>query len=303
MVEFFIVSKCPMEGMYKNEKLAKQVSAPYKDAVITRFQAPEEIPVAQKYCADNLITVNQNLWQALQDRVKADEASREKATNPAEETGTTAEPALLEQGKGQEQPAENVIVGEATDEKKHSALPMVRKNTVPAKQHHAPQMQLPQGASTVIFTDGSVLPMPDGEDKERMVGGYAALLVFRSMNETEVMISGYKEYPRESAYMEMVAVYKALKRLKKYRTDGKIILFSDCMEVVNAFNSKLTGWHECGYKLKNGGRVKYWKLWKKIWKVSHKLPLQVQWVKGHARNGWNIRCDKAAKAEAKLRVG
>jgi len=306
MVEFFIVSKCPMEGMYKNEKLARQVSSPYKDAVITKFQAPEEIPAAQKYCADNLITVNSNLWQALQERVKADEVSSKGTANPADpvrETETVAEPALLEHGKKQEQPAEVVAVDEADNEKKPSALPVVRKNTVPAKQHHAPQMQLPQWASTVIFTDGSVLPMPDGDDKERMVGGYAALLVFRSMNETEVMVSGYKEYPREPAYMEMVAIYKALKRLNRYKTGGKIVLFSDCMEVVTAFNSKLTGWHECGYKLKNGGHVKYWKLWKKIWKVSHKLPLQVQWVKGHAKNGWNIRCDKTAKAEAKLRVG
>jgi ribonuclease HI len=283
--------------MYKTEKLAKQVSASYKDAVIKRFQAPEDIPEAHKYCDDNLITVNPNLWQSLKDRVKADEASGMKTADPAEEVGTDAGPVLPEQ------PAEAVVVGEAGDEKKPSALPVVRKNTVPAKQHRATQMQLPQWATTVIFTDGSVLPMPGGDDKERMVGGYAALLVFRSMNETEVMISGYKEYPREPAYMEMVAIYKALKRLNKYKTGGKIVLFSDCMEVVTAFNSKLTGWHECGYKLKNGGHVKYWKLWKKIWKVSHKLPLQVQWIKGHAKNGWNIRCDKTAKAEAKLRVG
>ena len=41
MVEFFIVSKCPMEGLYKNEKLARQVSASYQEAVIKRFEAPE----------------------------------------------------------------------------------------------------------------------------------------------------------------------------------------------------------------------------------------------------------------------
>ncbi len=290
MIEFFIVSKCPMEGLYKNEKLAKQVTASYKDAVVKRFEAPGEIPAAQKYCAENLITVHQNLWQSISDRAKAQEAAEQAATElTAEETETAKE--------------EVAAVSRVLEEKKPSNLPVVRKNTVPAKPYHNQQMQLPQWASTVIFTDGSVLPMPNGDDKERMVGGYAALLVFRSMNETEVMISGHKDYPREPAYMEMVAIYKALKRLKKYRTDGKIVLFSDCMEVVNAFNSKLTGWHECGYKLKNGGHVKYWKLWKKIWKVSHKLQLQIQWVKGHARNGWNIRCDKTAKAEAKLRVG
>ena len=251
--------------------------------MIKRFEAPEEIPAAQKYCAENLITVHQNLWQSITDRARAQEAAERAAMDPAAE--------------------EAAVVSGVVEEKKPSNLPVIRKNTVPAKPYHNPQMQLPQWASTVIFTDGSVMPMPDGDDKERMVGGYAALLVFRSMNETEVMISGHKEYPREPAYMEMVAIYKALKRLKKYRTDGKIALFSDCMEVVNAFNSKLTGWHECGYKLKNGGRVKYWKLWKKIWKVSHKLPLRVQWIKGHAKNRWNNRCDMTAKAEAKLWVG
>ena len=294
MVEFYIVSKCPMEGLYKNEKLARQVSASYKDAVVKRFEAPDEIPAAQKYCADNLITVHQNLWQSITDRAKAQETAERAATEllpaPATEEVETAK-------------EEAAVVSRVVEEKKPSNLPVVRKNTVPAKPYNNPQMQLPQWASTVIFTDGSVMPKPDGDDKERMVGGYAALLVFRSMNETEVMISGHKDYPRESAYMEMVAIYKALKRLKKYRTDGRIVLFSDCMEVVNAFNSKLAGWHECGYKLKNGGRVKYWKLWKKIWKVSHKLPLRVQWVKGHAKNRWNNRCDMTAKAEAKLRVG
>ena len=241
MVEFFIVSKCPMEGLYKNEKLARQVSASYQEAVIKRFEAPEEIPAAQKYCAA--------------DRARAQEAAERAAMDPAAE--------------------EAAVVSGVVEEKKPSNLPVIRKNTVPAKPYHNPQMQLPQWASTVIFTDGSVMPMPDGDDKERMVGGYAALLVFRSMNETEVMISGHKEYPREPAYMEMVAIYKALKRLKKYRTDGKIALFSDCMEVVNAFNSKLTGWHECGYKLKNGGRVKYWKLWKKIWPCQKQMEQSV----------------------------
>ena len=176
MVEFFIVSKCPMEGLYKNEKLARQVSASYKDAVVKRFEAPDEIPAAQKYCAENLITVHQNLWQSITDRAKAQEAAERAATEllpaPATEEAETAK-------------EEAVVVSRVVEEKKPSNFPVVRKNTVPAKPYNNPQMQLPQWASTVIFTDGSVMPKPDGDDKERMVGGYAALLVFRSMNETE----------------------------------------------------------------------------------------------------------------------
>ena len=146
MVEFFIVSKCPMEGLYKNEKLARQVSASYQEAVIKRFEA--------KYCAENLITVHQNLWQSITDRARAQEAAERAAMDPAAE--------------------EAAVVSGVVEEKKPSNLPVIRKNTVPAKPYHNPQMQLPQWASTVIFTDGSVMPMPDGDDKERMVGGYAA---------------------------------------------------------------------------------------------------------------------------------
>lgn len=291
MVEFFVVAKCPMEGLYKNAKLARQVSGPYKDAVVTKFQAPEGIAAAQKYCEENHITVHQNLWQALLDRVKADQASKESVAAPAE------------QEKAKEEPVEAVVVSETVDEKKASALPVIRKSTVPVKQHHNSAMQLPQWASAVIFTDGSVCPKDD--DKDRTAGGYAALMIFRFMANTEIMVSGHKKNPKGPEYMEMMAIYKALKHLKKYKLKGKgkVALYCDSLTVVESYNTKLAGWQECGWKLRNGKHVKHWKLWRKIWKASRTVPLQVNWVKGHANNKWNIRCDMTAKAEAKLRVG
>ena len=105
MVEFFIVSKCPMEGLYKNEKLARQVSASYQEAVIKRFEAPEEIPAAQKYCAENLITVHQNLWQSITDRARAQEAAEQEAQEPA--------------------PEEAAVVSGVVEEKKPSNLPVI----------------------------------------------------------------------------------------------------------------------------------------------------------------------------------
>ncbi len=109
MVEFFIVSKCPMEGLYKNEKLARQVSASYQEAVIKRFEAPEEIPAAQKYCAENLITVHQNLWQSITDRAKAQEAAERTATEPL--SAPAAE--------------EAAVVSGVVEEKKPSNLPVI----------------------------------------------------------------------------------------------------------------------------------------------------------------------------------
>ncbi len=286
MVEFYVVAKCPMEGLYKNERLARQASGPYRDAVVTRFEAPEGIPVAQKYCEENHITVNPSLWQSLRDRAKNEEVARSLAA--------------AEQEKVPEESSDSVVAGETVVEKKDTALPVVRKNTVPAKQHHNPAMQLPQWASAVIFTDGSVCPKGD-----ETAGGYAALMVFRFMANTEIMVSGHKKHPKDSEHMELMAIYKALKHLKKYKLKGKgkVALYSDCRNIVEAYQTKLAGWQECGWKLRNGKHVRHWKLWRKIWKASRKVPLQVYWVKGHANNRWNIRCDMTAKAEAKLRVG
>ena len=72
--------------------------------------------------------------------------------------------------------------------------------------------------------------------------------------------------------------------------------------MVDNFNTKLAGWKDCGWKKENGKYIRYWKLWKKIWKNSKKMDLRVCWVKGHAESKLNIRCDEIARTEARLRA-
>lgn len=304
MVEFYVVAKCPMQGVYRNAKLVKKLSASYKDAEVQRFQSPEEIPQAQKFCEEKGVLVKKTIWRGLQNAVTPCEDPADTASVTIEPAGNKAvETVAMSPTKDDNKPAEKTVVNESREVNKPSALPVVRKNTMPAKQHQYPPMQLPQWASAVIFTDGSVCPREDG--KEQTAGGYAALMVFRFMANTEIMVSGHKKNPKDSDHMEMMAIYKALKHLKKYKLKGKgkVALYSDCKNIVEAYNTKLSGWQDCGWKLRNGKHVKHWKLWRKIWKVSRKVPLQVLWVKGHANNRWNNRCDMTAKAEAKLRVG
>ena len=161
---------------------------------------------------------------------------------------------------------------------------------------------LPKSVEVVIYTDGSLVNSNKYTEEKIDSGGDAAIIIFCTMGNTEIMISGHKARPSSSHYMELLAVHKALKRLKKYRVRGKIILYSDDLPMVNDFNTKLAGWKECGWKKENGKYIRHWKLWKKVWNNSKKINLRVCWVKGHAENEFNNRCDVVARMEARLRA-
>ncbi len=161
---------------------------------------------------------------------------------------------------------------------------------------------LSKNTEVVIYTDGSLVSTNEHTEEKIDSGGYAAILLFRKMNDTEIMISGHKARPSSAEYMELLAINKALKRLKKYRIKGKVVLYSDALNIVNKFNTKLAGWKDCGWKRADGKYIRYWKLWKKIYKYSKRIDLRICWVKGHAESQLNKRCDGVARAEAKLRA-
>jgi len=161
---------------------------------------------------------------------------------------------------------------------------------------------LPENAVVVIYTDGSLISTNKNTEEKIDSGGYAAILTFCKMDNAEIVISGHKARPSSSDYMELLAISKALKRLKKYHISGKVILYSDALGIVNKYNTKLAGWKDCGWKRADGKYIRYWKLWKKVWKYSKKLDLRVCWVKGHAESRLNKRCDTLARAEARLRA-
>ena len=159
---------------------------------------------------------------------------------------------------------------------------------------------LPDNAVAVIYTDGSLVGTNRYTEETVNSGGYAAILILRNMGDVEIMLSGHKTRASSAEYMELMAINKALKRLKKYRIRGKVVLYSDALPVVNDFNTKLAGWKDCGWKKGNGKYIRNWKLWKKIWKKSKKIDLRICWVKGHAESVFNNRCDVVARAEARL---
>lgn len=92
--------------------------------------------------------------------------------------------------------------------------------------------------------------------------------------------------------MELMAVIAALKALTKEGLN--INVFSDSSYVVNAVEKGwLKGWLRTGFKGKKNPD-----LWQEYARLAAKHNIRFTWVKGHADNPLNNRCDQLATAAA-----
>ena len=92
--------------------------------------------------------------------------------------------------------------------------------------------------------------------------------------------------------MELLAAIVALESIK----DGshEITLYSDSKYVVDAIEKGwLFGWQKKGFKGKKNPD-----LWRRFLKIYPKHNVKFVWVKGHANNPENERCDELAVAAA-----
>jgi len=93
--------------------------------------------------------------------------------------------------------------------------------------------------------------------------------------------------------MELMAVIAALEALTK---EGlHIVIYSDSQYVVKAVEQGwLRNWMATDFK---GGK-KNKDLWKRFHALMQKHKIRFVWVKGHATNPYNNRCDELATAAA-----
>lgn len=137
-----------------------------------------------------------------------------------------------------------------------------------------------------IYTDGSCLGNPGA-------GGYAAIIIDESGNREEI-VGGEPETTNNR--MELMA---AIAALKKVTADDYIELFTDSSYLKNAFTQGwLFNWKRNGWKTANKKSVLNIDLWRKLDVLILNRSIKFNWVKGHAGNIFNERCDKLARAEA-----
>ncbi len=93
--------------------------------------------------------------------------------------------------------------------------------------------------------------------------------------------------------MELLAVIEGLRALKNNHIP--VIIYSDSQYVVNSISKGwLNNWIRTDFK---GGK-KNKDLWMEYYKLARKFNIRIKWVKGHADNPYNNRCDELATAAA-----
>ena len=92
--------------------------------------------------------------------------------------------------------------------------------------------------------------------------------------------------------MELLGVIVALEALKI--EGSQVTVYSDSKYVVDAIEKKwVFGWAKKGFKDKKNPD-----LWQRFLKIYPKHKVQFFWVKGHASNAENNRCDELAVSAA-----
>lgn len=134
----------------------------------------------------------------------------------------------------------------------------------------------------IVYTDGSSRGNPGP-------GGYGAILQYGG--KTKELSAGYRRTTNNR--MELMAVIAALQALN--REGVNITVFSDSQYVVRAVQE---GWLKKWLATNFAGGKKNKDLWMLYADLASKHTIMFKWVKGHADNIYNNRCDELATAAA-----
>ncbi|HIT30772.1 MAG TPA: ribonuclease HI [Candidatus Scatomorpha stercoravium] len=134
--------------------------------------------------------------------------------------------------------------------------------------------------AVTIYTDGACSGNPGP-------GGWAAILRY---NGHEKELSG-GEASTTNNRMELSGVIAALSALNERCA---VTLYTDSQYIERAINERwLDSWKKRGWRRKDGP-VKNLELWQELDRLLAEHSVTVRWVKGHADNEFNNRCDALA---------
>ncbi len=136
-------------------------------------------------------------------------------------------------------------------------------------------------AVLTVYTDGASRGNPGP-------GGFGAILQWG--NKVKEISQGFRLTTNNR--MELLAVIAALETLNR---DGvQVHVYSDSKYVVEAVQKKwVLGWEKKGFAGKKNED-----LWRRFLKAYRKHDVTFFWVKGHADNPYNNRCDQLATTAA-----
>lgn len=139
--------------------------------------------------------------------------------------------------------------------------------------------------SVDVYTDGACSGNPGP-------GGWGAIVIYgKHIRE----LSGGEENTTNNR-MELTAVIEALSILKE---SCVVNLYSDSKYVIDSLKlGWAEGWRQNGWKKSNKKPALNPDLWDKLLSLVERHEMNYIWVKGHADNKFNNRCDEMAVSES-----
>jgi len=135
-----------------------------------------------------------------------------------------------------------------------------------------------------LYTDGSCSGNPGP-------GGWGAILIY---NAHEKAISGGEKNTTNNR-MELTAAIKGLELLKE---PCVVMLYSDSKYLVDGLaKGWAESWKKRGWIKSDKTPAKNPELWERLLDLCQTHKVTLVWVKGHAENIYNNRCDKLAQEQ------
>ena len=140
--------------------------------------------------------------------------------------------------------------------------------------------------TVTIYTDGACSGNPGP-------GGWCAILQYGA---NEKQLSG-GEANTTNNRTELTAVIEALRALK---APCRVELWSDSKYVIDGLSKgRAKGWRARGWVKSDKKPALNPDLWDELLRLEGLHTLHYHWVKGHAENEYNNRCDELAVAESR----
>jgi ribonuclease HI len=137
----------------------------------------------------------------------------------------------------------------------------------------------------IIYTDGGCIKNPGP-------GGYGAVLKFNNCRKE--ISGGYRRTTNNR--MELTACIEGLRALKK---PCRVVIYSDSMYVVNGIEKGwVQKWRSNGWMRTKTDPAENIDLWEDLLELCSRHKVEFKWVRGHAGNLENERCDQLAKQNA-----
>ena len=140
--------------------------------------------------------------------------------------------------------------------------------------------------TVTLYTDGACSGNPGP-------GGWGAILEYNGVRKE---LSGGEEKTTNNR-MELTAVIEGLRALKE---PCRVELYSDSKYVIDALEKGWAqGWQKRGWVKSDKSPALNPDLWETLLALCKQHSVTCHWVKGHAQNEKNNRCDELAVAESR----